>query len=148
MHYITNQVSSSTPLTSPDITFGIIDSPSIKIVFCISDTVLLTISHFAISFESSLNVFFRPPPRAPITIGITVTPYPGCLSLISNASCQYFVNFSALFVSKLCCCKQAMSHIQMRFSSLSSSIKSGSPSCCGFSDVTFKIPNQFGFPIL
>ena len=106
IHYTTNQVSSSTPWTSPDITFHII-----KIVFCISDTVIITISHFVISFESSLIVFFSPPSRTPTTIGITVTTYPGRLSLISNASWQYFLTFSTFFVSKLCCSAGKPCHI-------------------------------------
>ena len=51
--------------------------------------------------------------------------YPGHLSLISNANCLYFVNFSILFVSMFRCCGHAMSHIKIFLSSFISRIRSG-----------------------
>ena len=71
---------------SPDSTFQMIVSLSIKIVFYISATILSHKSPFSTIFSSSFNISLRPPPKALITSGKTLNLNPGFLSLISNVS--------------------------------------------------------------
>ena len=54
-----------------------------------------------------------------------MTLYPAHLSLVSKASCQYFVNVLSHFVAIFCCCRQAILQIQIFFFSSSFSIISG-----------------------
>ena len=142
----TNQVSSLTPWTSPDITFRIIDSLSIKIVFCISDTVLINISHLVISFESSLIVFFSPPPTA---IGITVQYHISWTSL-PHLECELLVLCQLLYPFCFQVVLLRASHVTYpnMFFLLVFEHQIGSPNCCGFSEVKLKVPNQFGFSVL
>ena len=66
------------------------------------------------------------------------------LSLVSKASCQYFVNFLSRFVVIFCCCGQAISQIQIFFFSLSSSIKLGLLAIVVFRSLNSK--SQTSFP--
>ena len=109
----------------PDSTFPTMVSLSISIVFCISQIVFCLISLFSKIIPKSFAIGHIPPPMAPIIKGTTMTLYPAGLSLVSKASCQYFVNFLSCLVAIFCCCGQAISQIQIFFFSLSSSIKSG-----------------------
>ena len=54
--------------------------------------------------------------------------------------------FSTLFVSKLCCCK--LCHNPNTYFLVVFEYQIGSPSCCGFSEVKLKVPNQFDFSVL
>ena len=73
-----------------------------------------------------------------------MTLYPARLSLVSKASCRYFVNFLSHFVAIFCCCGQAISQIQIFFFSLSSSIKSGLLAVVVFRSLNSK--SQTSFP--
>ena len=75
-----------------------------------------------------------------------MTLYPARLSLVSKASCRYFVNFLSRFVAIFCCCGQAISQIQIFFFSLSSSIKSGLLAVVVFRSLNSK--SQTSFPRL
>ena len=73
-----------------------------------------------------------------------MTLYHAHLSLVSKASCWYFVNFLSRFVAIFCCCGQAISQIQIFFFSLSSSIKSGLLAVAVFRSLNSK--SQTSFP--
>ena len=73
-----------------------------------------------------------------------MTLYPARLSLVSKATCRYFVNFLSRFVAIFCCCGQAISQIQIFFFSLSSSIKSGLLAVVVFRSLNSK--SQTSFP--
>ena len=73
-----------------------------------------------------------------------MTLYPGRLSLVLKASCQYFVNFLSRFVAIFCCCGQAILQIQIFFFSLSCSIKSGLLAVVVFCSLNSK--SQTSFP--
>ena len=115
----------SSPWIRPDITLRTMVSLSIRTAFCITATTssnsLLLLKIF---FKSTFSAFILPP-NAPTTTGTTYISKPGRCSLVSNASCLYFVNFSVLFDPMLFCCGHAMSQIQIFLSVFSSKIKSG-----------------------
>ena len=103
----------SYPWIRTEITLRTILSLSIRTVFCIiattwSNSLLLS----KIFFESTVSAFM--PPLSVLTMtGTTYTSQTGRHSLIQNASCLYFVNFSVLFAPTLFCCVHAMSLIQI-----------------------------------
>ena len=88
-------------------------------VFTISFDIALDFSSSDIIRPISFITLLRPPPKQPVThlntpkqpvtIGIIITLCPGCLCLISNASCWYFCSFSACFVSTLFSPEQSIS---------------------------------------
>ena len=84
---------------SSDSTFRMIVSLSIKIVFCISVTILSHKSSFSNTFSSSFNITLIPPPKALITSGSTLTLNPGLLTL-SYFECKLPV-IGSLFQSLL-----------------------------------------------
>ena len=116
-------------------------SLSVSMVFCVSDTVLTTISCFVNSLVKSFIVFFMSPPRAPIITGKKVIEYRGLLSLTSKASCRYRV--SLLFVSIFYCMGHAMSQIQICFSYFVLSIKSGLLAVSVFFRLNWKSQTSF-----
>ena len=54
------------------------------------------------------------------------------LSVVPNASCLYFVNFSVLLAPMLFCCGHAISQIQIFLLVFNSKIKSGLPAAVAF----------------
>ena len=109
--------------TSPDSTFRMIISLSIKIVFYISATIFSHKSSFSNIFFSFFSISLIPPPKTLITSSTTLTLNPDLLSFILNASWNWFFFPFSIYI--LCSCRHEIWHIQMVFVCFSSSIRSG-----------------------
>ena len=115
----------SSPWIIPDITLRTILSLSIRTVFCIiattlSNSLLLPKIFFKLTFSA-----FVPPLNALTTRETTYILWHGRRSLVSNASCLYFVNFSVVFAPMLLRFGHTMTQIQIFLSVFNSKIKSG-----------------------